>query len=202
MDGLCLKTAIHGVSPAIGISSGGVVGGGIDVRASAAPVSSVVRTSAAAAKTTAFSRFSFRSPLRSLWPVRGRGNGGRYGGVALDDAVLVENGGGDEKAAVEAENWILKILHVRSLWREDEQQRSSENVDDRDRRGSDGGDEEDRCDGCRVDDDDGGDDEKEAFDRDSFSRLLRRVSLSEAKLYAQMSYLGNIAYCIPKIQVR
>jgi hypothetical protein len=50
--------------------------------------------------------------------------------------------------------------------------------------------------GCAV-----GYDEDEVFDRASFSRLLRKASLGEAKEYSMMSYLCNIAYMIPKIQV-
>eukprot|EP01018_Ginkgo_biloba_P027437 Gb_40072 [translate_table: standard] len=37
-------------------------------------------------------------------------------------------------------------------------------------------------------------------DRDSFSRFLHHVSLMEAKLYTQMSYLCNLAYSIPDIK--
>jgi hypothetical protein len=40
------------------------------------------------------------------------------------------------------------------------------------------------------------------FDRATFSRLLRKVSLGEAKEFSKMSYLCNIAYMIPKITVR
>ena len=50
--------------------------------------------------------------------------------------------------------------------------------------------------GCAV-----GYDEGEVFDRASFSRLLRKTSLGEAKEYSMMSYLCNIAYMIPRIQV-
>jgi hypothetical protein len=44
-------------------------------------------------------------------------------------------------------------------------------------------------------------DDGEVFDRASFSRLLRKASLREAKEYSMMSYLCNIAYMIPRIQV-
>ena len=53
--------------------------------------------------------------------------------MALDDAILLENsigeGGGDEDddgrndVAVQDENWVLKILHMRYLWREDDSSR-------------------------------------------------------------------------------
>ncbi|EXB59331.1 hypothetical protein L484_001911 [Morus notabilis] len=210
MDSLCLKTGIHAITPPISVA-----GGGLEVRTNPSQVSAVGKSTATTTtkNTTPFSRFSFKYPLKSFWPGRGGGGGGgrggegRCGGMALDDAVLVEDV--EEKVSedekVETGNWILKILHVRSLWRDEEQGKScgtlqeEENADDDRRKGSDGGDEDDGegCDGCRVEDDD----EKEAeFDRDSFSRLLRKVSLAEARLFAQMSYLGNLAYCIPKIQ--
>ncbi|KQK03637.2 hypothetical protein BRADI_2g09060v3 [Brachypodium distachyon] len=56
-----------------------------------------------------------------------------------------------------------------------------------------GGEEE----GCPVGADEG---DGEVFDRASFSRLLRKVSIGEAKEYSRMSYLCNIAYMIPRIQ--
>ncbi|CBI36930.3 unnamed protein product, partial [Vitis vinifera] len=172
MDSLCLP-GIHGISPSISV----------DVRANPTQVSAVGR-STVAQKTTS-SGFSFKYSLKSLWP-----GGKGYYAIGIDDAVLVDNGekGGDAveegvsgSAASEgrSESWVMKILHVRSRWREQEASVEC-------------------CDGCRVDDEE---EKKEVqFDRDSFSRLLRRVSLPEAKLYAQMSYLGNLAYTIPRIK--
>ncbi|GKV40471.1 hypothetical protein SLEP1_g48116 [Rubroshorea leprosula] len=219
MDGLCLKTGIHGMAPKIS------VGGALGVRASTSQVCAVGRSvdkSAVAPppQKVSSSRFSFRYPLKSLWPGGRSGGGGdeeRYNGIAIEDAVVVENK--VERKAVEEmenigeiasqegqnENWVLKILRVKSLWRE-RQGRSaggeSENDDGNDNipvTGKDDEDDQDSCDGCRVDSSD--DDEvRIEFDRDSFSRMLRRVSLAEAKLYAQMSYLGNLAYSIPKIK--
>ncbi|XP_062143757.1 phospholipase A1 PLIP2, chloroplastic [Alnus glutinosa] len=193
MDSLCLKTSgIHG---AMGSSIS--VTGGLEARTTPSQVSAVGR-SASEKKTAPFSR------LRSLWlNNKGGGGGGssRYNGLAVDDAVLAENEGkvGVEEEKEEREgsdNWVLKILHVRSLWRERsagivEEEGGDVGIDERVV-----GDEE--CEVCRVDDD--GEEEKVEFDRDSFSRLLRRVSLAEASLYAQMSYLGNLAYSIPSIK--
>ncbi|GLT42623.1 hypothetical protein SLA2020_166130 [Shorea laevis] len=219
MDGLCLKTGIPGMAPKIS------VGGALEVRASTSQVSAVGRSvdkSAVAPmpKKASSSRFSFRYPLKSLWP--GGGNGGgdekRYHGIAVQDAVVVENK--EERKKVEEkenfdemalpgrqnENWVLKILQVKSLWGEKqgrsddvESQEEEENDNCAAVKGQKEDGEEDPCDVCRVDggDDDGG---RTEFDRDSFSRMLRRVSLAEARLYAQMSYLGNLAYCIPKIK--
>lgn len=232
MDSLCLKTGINGITPAIH------VGGGIDVRANPSQVSAVGRSTADKSTTsqkqkTVSSRFAFKYPLKSLWAARGGEGGAAYNGLALDDAVLVENdekrAGGDEvgvgesgAAAMEGQrdSWVLKILHVSSLWGKDQKMSGGlgtesghegkdggvpvddpRKVSNSNGEGDDDEDEDDEeCAGCRVEDDD---EKQEAeFDRDSFSRLLRRVSLAEARLYSQMSYLGNLAYCIPKIQVR
>ncbi|XP_031288087.1 phospholipase A1 PLIP2, chloroplastic-like [Pistacia vera] len=226
MDTLCLKSGISGITPSI------PVGGALEVRSNATQQRSAVgrstvdkSTGAAPPNKTLSSRlFSFRYPLKSLWPgLGGSGGGGggggsskRYKGIALEDAVLVENG---EKSVVEggcknettmgtsyAEgqdmNWVLKILQVRSLWRARDDTRQGERLENEegvvvDDQMDDNEDvDEEECEICKIDDDE----EELEFDKESFSSLLRRVSLTEAKLYAQMSYLGNLAYCIPKIK--
>ncbi|XP_043704775.1 uncharacterized protein LOC122654643 [Telopea speciosissima] len=58
----------------------------------------------------------------------------------------------------------------------------------------------------RIDEDEEEKEEEQAeqqeikFNWNSFSKLLCRVSLSEAKMYAKISYLGNLAYSIPQIK--
>ncbi|TKY52470.1 Lipase protein [Spatholobus suberectus] len=193
METMCLKT---GIVPTI--SS---FGGSVDACANPSQVSTVGRSAAdKPPQKSVFSRFSFWHPLESLWP---RGNS-RYKGLALDDAVLADNGEGKEAVRDDGEgdgtetqrNWVLKILHVKSVWegkrRNEEEGAANDQTND---------DEEEvcECDGCRVDEDDG-DEEEAQFDRGSFSRMLRRVSLAEARLYAQMSHLGNLAYDIPRIK--
>ncbi|XP_020393253.1 phospholipase A1 PLIP1, chloroplastic [Zea mays] len=56
--------------------------------------------------------------------------------------------------------------------------------------------------GCREDDEGYavGYDDDEVFNHASFSRLLRKASLGEAREYSMMSYLCNITYMIPRIQ--
>lgn len=151
--------------------------------------------------------FSFKYPLRSLWP---RGGKNRYGAsTAVEDAVLgeekedkerKENEGNDGQAG----NWVFKILHVRSMWkRDDGDVRITEGVEDQSEissheeqgSGCTLGDEE--CDLCTANPDN---DEKMDFDRDSFSKLLQKVPLPEARLYALLSYLGNLSYSIPQIK--
>lgn len=231
MDALCLKTGIHGITSPIS------VGGALEVRTnptqqvSAVGRSTVDKSTVAAPpqKTALSGFFSFRYPLKSLWPGLGLGGGNgssnskRYKRIGLEDAVLAEN---EEKGVVEAGsdkgttmgtsytdvqngNWVLKILHVSSLWRDREEMKQSQELEKEEEvmvngqvnNNHDDDDEEEECEVCRIDDDDDDDEGALEFDRDSFSRLLRRVSLTEAKLYAQMSYLGNLAYCIPKIKV-
>ncbi|KAI4301483.1 hypothetical protein L6164_034759 [Bauhinia variegata] len=215
MDALCLKSGICGIAPAISIS------GCSDVRSNPSQVSTVGRSNAEKSpQKSVFSRFSFSYPLKSLWP-GGNGNN-RYNGLAIDDSVLVENhhegkgaqeDGESETLSTEDqnENWVFKILHVKSIWTGEKgkvvhggvgnELGSEEKGVANDKRHRSDGDEEEieeeECDACRVPDDD---EEEIKFDRDSFSRMLRRVSLAEVKLYAQMSYLGNLAYCIPKIK--
>ncbi|CAK9152920.1 unnamed protein product [Ilex paraguariensis] len=224
MDSLFLKAGIHGVTSAIPVA-----GGALDVRTTSAHLSAAVGHSATPAanaisvdkpsvslstppQRTAPWGFSFRYPLRSLWP----GGRNRYDAIALDDAVLVDEKEEKKEGVIEGEsgndgqngNWVSKILHVRALWKDEgqsggeglgekEEETGVVNDNENDLGSSEcyggGGDEE--CNVCTVDDDD-----KIEFNRGSFSKLLRRVSLAEARLYAQMSYLGNLAYSIPQIK--
>uniref|UniRef100_A0A1J3FKR0 Lipase n=1 Tax=Noccaea caerulescens TaxID=107243 RepID=A0A1J3FKR0_NOCCA len=212
MDSLCLNTSLHGVIPAItAVGSGGSgCGGVVEVRATA---------TAPSQKRGPFG-FSFKYPLTPFWS---RGGGGiasrRRSGLALDDAVLIDSGDSrkpiaEETTAVEMEterrngNWVLKILDVQSMWRdreeaedddededEEEEEEEEEELDDAVLSEDEGG-----CDVCSILEDDGDEENKFQLDRESFSKLLKRVSLPESKLYAQMSYLGNLAYSISKIK--
>nr|VDD59606.1 unnamed protein product [Brassica oleracea] len=199
MDSLCLNTSLHGVIPAIkAVGSGvsGCGGGVVEVRATAAAPSRKRRTFG----------FSFKLPLTPFWS-RGGGIASRRrsSGLALDDAVLVDSGDSRTPIAEETEterrngSWVLKILDVQSLWREGEVQEDEEDEDE------DEDEEEEELNDVVSPEEDGGCDvsyEENRFklDRDSFSKLLKRVSLPESKLYAQMSYLGNLAYSISKIK--
>ncbi|XVF72719.1 hypothetical protein PTKIN_Ptkin12aG0142800 [Pterospermum kingtungense] len=226
MDGFCLKTRIHGMAPAISVS------GPLESRSNATQVSAVGRSladnkstpsvaasSAVPPQKTAFSRFSFRYPLKSLWPGGGAGNEKRYNGMAVDDAVLVENNNGEARkvkeehvnddGALEGQNgnWVLKILDVKSLWREEEEEEVKKSVgkegeaeEEEDTGNGVVNEEEEICEFCRVDDDDENEKKEIEIDEHSFSRMLKKVSLAEAKLYAQMSYLGSLAYSIPQIK--
>ncbi|KAK6129446.1 hypothetical protein DH2020_036812 [Rehmannia glutinosa] len=201
MDALCLKAGIHGMAAAPPIGAAG----NVDFRLSAAAAEKP-SVSATPPRNSPWG-FTFRHPLRSLWP----GSKTRYGpAIAVDDAVLAEEK--DEIKEIEDErpngSWVFKILHLNPLRKEeqkdgelDEEIRAKLEEGDNGVEGiGDFCEENEECDVCSIDDDD--DDEKIEFDRESFSKLLRKVPLGEARLYAQLSYLGSLAYSIPQIKPR
>ncbi|XP_028771114.1 phospholipase A1 PLIP2, chloroplastic-like [Neltuma alba] len=212
MDTLCLRCGISGIVPSM------LIGGSLDVNSHPSQVSAVGRsTTEKPSHRSVFPKFSFKYPLKSLWP--GRSGNSRGNRPAFDNAVLVDN---VEKKAIDEDNesgpedqnksWFFQSLCVKSMWTEKQTKGEVGNkeiegkcpIDDqRNESGDDGGggdnddDDDDECAVCTADEDD---EEDFQFDRDSFSRMLRRVSLTEARLYAQLSYLGNLAYSIPKIK--
>ncbi|KAM0861876.1 hypothetical protein ACQ4PT_045609 [Festuca glaucescens] len=145
-----------------------------------------------------------RAALPRLWP-RGERQGAAVGGEVRGEEAGTRPEAEDRKQG----NWVLQMLRVQPRW-----------VDEADAEAGGGGgggrggqEDEDpdvvggeRCASCGG----GGEDEGcpvgtdeydgEVFDRASFSRLLRKVSIEDAKEYSRMSYLCNIAYMIPKIQ--
>jgi len=178
----------------------------------AAPVSAAPAPSPHAAAAAASPAPGFHSPLLGLWPRR-RGGGAEN---ALGATAAAEAAAGVEEArdhrrrrrAVDAEdgrggggNWVLQILRVQSS----SSSSSSAPSPSRDE-GPDGsssqrcvgrcgaGPDTDSEEGCSVAD-------AEELDRAAFSRLLRKVSLAEAKLYSRMSRLCNFAYMVPRIKV-
>ncbi|KAG6593229.1 Phospholipase A1 PLIP2, chloroplastic, partial [Cucurbita argyrosperma subsp. sororia] len=219
MDIFCLNPGTYGISSSFSVNAA------LDVRANPSQVSTTGRSAAAAVEkpqkmispsssssSSSFRKFSLKHPLQSLWSRSGEAGNPRRGGLALDDAVLVESEN-DRRVVLEEEsenvatgsewrdgNWVMKILRVRSLWREEKKQGNAEemveNEMDEDRASACDG--EEGCDTCRIVEEE--DEEQVEFDEHSFSRLLRRVSLAEARLYAQMSYLGNLAYSISEIK--
>ncbi|KAG9459598.1 hypothetical protein H6P81_004106 [Aristolochia fimbriata] len=221
MDSLCFNGAgVRGITS----SAGFPVGGGADPRALPAQVRAAGR--GAASPSTSGSNgvsmestgdpalpYSFARPLKYLWTA----------GEKADEKALLEESAAtdvvlDEMARVEEEedlsaerrrggSWVFKILRIRSMW-SDKKKSKKELLEEKEKE-----EEEKRCeagedsspcsccdegdaDGCKVSQDE----DQVEFDRDSFSRFLRRVTLTEAKLYARMSYLGNLAYSIHKIK--
>ncbi|XP_073053954.1 phospholipase A1 PLIP2, chloroplastic-like [Primulina eburnea] len=188
MDVLCLKAGIHAVAAA---PNG-------EHRLSSVPLEKPYFS--APPRRNPGWVFTFRHPLRSLWPY---GKHRYEPAIAVDDAVSVDENEEIDEAGTEEqdENWVLKILRVKSLFREEDKygdrvydigrkmEKDDENRDEF------CGEETGGCDVCAVDND-----EKIEFDRESFTKLLRKVPLAEARLYAKMSYLGSLAYSIPQIK--
>ncbi|KAI3952539.1 hypothetical protein MKW92_002318 [Papaver armeniacum] len=218
MDGLCFKPGVNGFCysnlPFINgndpvrthstqVSTLGRSGNGVSVE------NSVVPTSSAQPQK---SRFSFTRPLlKSLWlssNVKNR--------EEEEKTEEIDNGGGVERKTGQEENemngssWVMKILHAQSVWKQEElenkngidvfERENDQRVvsDDEHNCSLCNGDDEDE-DVCEVDEEDENN-EKVEFDKDSFSKLLQKVSLAEAKVLAKISYLGNLAYSIPKIK--
>ncbi|XP_072959695.1 phospholipase A1 PLIP2, chloroplastic-like [Typha angustifolia] len=148
--------------------------------------------------------YMFPRPLRQLWPRSGVEKVIEEAGV---DEKRPLNEGEEEEVREERskENWVLKILRVKSIWAEREEERggNGDEETEEDDLGIGIADDGDRCVGCGGGEEcvvEAGDEEKVVFDRDSFSRLLRKVSLAEAQIYAKMSYLGNLSYMIARIK--
>ncbi|XP_010469109.1 PREDICTED: uncharacterized protein LOC104749219 [Camelina sativa] len=92
-------------------------------------------------------------------------------------------------------NWVQRLLEIRRQWKKQQRPESG-----------DGEVAEDSIDvtcGCKDEDDgcvaDYGS-ENGDWERESFSRLLVKVSWSEAKKLSQLAYLCNVAYTIPEIK--
>ncbi|KAF9619987.1 hypothetical protein IFM89_010603 [Coptis chinensis] len=215
MDGLCFQTKINGYSSKI------TKNGGMDSYKQKAHVSALGRSGSntnlvsletcSSSSSSNSNKFSFTKPLRSFWRkgadrislgdepsivvvVQGDKEEGESD-VSAKEVMMMRS---EEEEEEKSENWVLKILRIRSLWKEKD---GSSNVEEKKEEGEESGEcsccNEEQYEALGVDCD-----EKEVmqFDRESFSRLLRRVSLREARLYAQMSYLGSLAYNIPKIK--
>ena len=212
MDSICVRSGLHGLGSSVPLNNGLEVfrpnPSVSSVGRSPAPIKNAISVDKTAASSTSMvSKFaSLHYPFRSLF--HGGDRKQRSKGVALDDTVLVEeeNKVGCSSSDLEGHNgnWVMKFLHVRSLWQGKENGGPNGNFEKSSSFCCDGDE------GCKVCDDDGidddDDDDKEQgenveFDRNSFFKMLKKVSLSEAKLYAQMSYLGSLAYCIPSIKV-
>ncbi|XP_073062031.1 LOW QUALITY PROTEIN: phospholipase A1 PLIP1, chloroplastic-like [Primulina eburnea] len=108
------------------------------------------------------------------------------------------NGDNDPQGEIEVDggkkraNWMERLMELRNKWKET-QEKDEEYV----------GEDNDGCDeegGCEVEYEDDAEGEAITIDRDVFSSLLRDISRSDTKLYAQLSFLCNMAYVIEDIK--
>ncbi|CAH9098603.1 unnamed protein product [Cuscuta epithymum] len=202
MDSLCLKAGVQGVSSPIAVSAGAARLEFRTARPSQVTASAVGRSLAVDEPSSSPWGFSFRHSLKSLWPKT------RYDAVTVDSPILAEEKE-DSRVARPSGNWATKILSLGSPPAEEEEAKLGGGFGESDARfqrkidiadeniGAGVGGADDDCDVCHVDDDDQANIE---FDRDSFSKLLRRVSLADARLYSKMAYLGNLAYSVAQIK--
>ncbi|CAN6467848.1 unnamed protein product [Victoria cruziana] len=219
MDGLCLKSSLPSLpSSALDVRTQNI-SGAVQVCAKSRNTGSPLTTNGATLeKQQASPSSSFLSfPFKSFWSTVRRSEGTPALAKAdIEEEIVPQlvdhttedegkgnleqlngRGNGDRRKG----NWVLKILYVRSLWKDAEETQLGSMASDHE--GQEDCDAELGCccspedeDSCSVD---AG--VEASHDRDSFSRLLRRVSLSESKLYGRMSYLGNLAYDIPNIKM-
>ncbi|CAH8283606.1 unnamed protein product [Eruca vesicaria subsp. sativa] len=180
MDSMCLNRGVIPAIKAVGSGVSGCGGGVVEMRGNASQ------------KRKPSFGFSLKHPLTPFWS-RGIASR-RRSGLALDEAVLLLDSRKPVAEETEKErrngSWILKMLDVHSLWREEEEELDEAVLSE----DEDGG----GCDDvCWILEDE---ENKVRLHRESFSKLLKRVSLSESKLYAQLSYLGNLAYSISTIK--
>ena len=94
-------------------------------------------------------------------------------------------------------HWLDRLLELRSRFHDPAKRDflGDEDFDDDDVYHLDG----DHDGGCGVSYDD--DEEDARWDQHSFGKLLARAPLGEARLFAQLAFLCNMAYVIPEIKV-
>ncbi|CAN4108399.1 unnamed protein product [Withania somnifera] len=95
-------------------------------------------------------------------------------------------------------NWIRRLVELRRNWIEKQKNNKAEILEEN--MENNGGDCEEGCEVDYDEDDDDAADDEVNIDRESFSRLLRRVSWSDSKHFSQLAFLCNMAYVIPEIK--
>ncbi|KAH7519494.1 hypothetical protein FEM48_Zijuj08G0042300 [Ziziphus jujuba var. spinosa] len=116
--------------------------------------------------------------------------------------VVVENTGESDHEGQEIKraNWVERLLEIRSHWRNRHQKE--------DMKEEDGGRDEEQIGNCGCDEDENGcvvsynseEEDEVRYDRESFSKFLAKVPLSDTKLFSKLAFLCNIAYVIPEIR--
>lgn len=94
-------------------------------------------------------------------------------------------------------HWLERLLELRSRFHDPTKRDVLEEEDDEDVYRLDA----DHDGGCGVSyEDDDGEEEDASWDQHSFAKLLARAPLGEARLFAQLAFLCNMAYVIPEIK--
>lgn len=109
-----------------------------------------------------------------------------------------DNEGMEAEEETRRSNWIRRLVELKRNWIEKQKNDDAEIPEDNLENSGEDCEEE----GCEVDYEDDNDAADEMnVDRESFSRLLRRVSWSDSKLFSKLAFLCNMAYVIPEIKV-
>ncbi|KAK3164792.1 hypothetical protein QOZ80_1AG0024770 [Eleusine coracana subsp. coracana] len=138
------------------------------------------------------------APLRQPPLPDGGGDGSRLLTVA-DEVDPAEPAGPEMPVARRHEaHWLERLLELRSRFHDPANRDVLEDDDDDDLYHLDGGGEAEDDGGCGVSYED--DEEDAKWDRESFGKLLARAPPGEARLFAQLAFLCNMAYVIPEIK--
>lgn len=125
--------------------------------------------------------------------------------INVEDAIFEtghdhdhDNNGMEAEEATRRSNWISRLVELKGNLIEKQKNDDAEILEDSlENIGEDCKEE-----GCEVDYEDDNDAADEMnIDRESFSRLLRRVSWSDSMLFSKLAFLCNMAYVIPEIKV-
>ncbi|XP_017636380.1 phospholipase A1 PLIP1, chloroplastic [Gossypium arboreum] len=105
----------------------------------------------------------------------------------------------DEEEEIKRANWVNRLLEVHSRWKHRQIEDGVEGGEIYDENENDGNEDEHEG-GCEVNYNSDEEGDEVVYDRESFSKLLVRVPLSDTKLFSELAFLCNIAYVIPKIE--
>lgn len=109
-----------------------------------------------------------------------------------------DNEGIETEEETRRSNWIQRLVELKRNWIEKQKEEDAEISEDNLENSGEDCEEE----GCEVDyEGDNEEADEMNIDRESFSRLLRRVSWSDSKLFSKLAFLCNMAYVIPEIKV-
>lgn len=108
-----------------------------------------------------------------------------------------DNEGIETEEETRRSNWIRRLVELKRNWIEKQKDDDAEIREDNLENSGEDCEEE----GCEVDyENDNEEADEMNIDRESFSRLLRRVSWSDSKLFSKLAFLCNMAYVIPEIK--
>ncbi|KAL2345896.1 hypothetical protein Fmac_007181 [Flemingia macrophylla] len=145
-----------------------------------------------------FSGSILPNSLRSLLfdPETGKDMSVREKEVSIEENMVESS----KEEIVNRANWVERLMEIKKHWRN---RLPKESID------PDAICNSNKYDECECDADDSvcvvGDDEDEhevTYDRESFSKFLVQVPLSDTKLYSQLAFLCNMAYVIPQIKAK